>query len=413
MKTRSGGGCETGTKRSQPSVEAESDCVVEPASKKPKPNSSRASPIPRRIDPYERFLLRCIRFNVVPVDFNGDLMVTDKCTNGVYLVDSRALQRASSKLYEQCLAVRPAGPPAHDELKLFPNWEFDGLPDTSIKSKTAMLHLIHANMSKIPELMDFETLQDTVVFAVQYEMQDRFFSVLKRWFKTMPLSTTREKTQRACCFWLSYHIGLVDDFMVFVNWAVFELYDDGEGRLGDPSEELSPGQPLNLSKFRLAEKVVTNRIIMLRYQAVSKILANLGQVQSALLSTSEGSVGDGLEGFGCQFCLNQWYGSFTRGLARPGQACGHLPPEFPSMFPVMEAEDYHRPLAELCNLVQNLELSMSNAELSCTRSTHCEQSGGDYLGTAVCCPPKLIGREYVTGLIELLIEDYRSGDYRL
>lgn len=328
------------------------------------------------------------------IDSNGDLIVTSKSRGTAYLIDSRALQRASPVLYEQCLAVRPADErPAHNWRRL-PNWVFDGMPEASVRSTEAILNLMHANMGYIPESMDFETVQDAVYLAIQGEMLDSYIKVLRRWYLNMA-SSERTKTQNCCCLWLSHTLGIWEEFITLQQWAIFELCDSGERGLGDPSKELSPGQSLDLSKFRFADQVITNRIIGLRSRAVKFILTNLRKSHLAMLSTDKGHIGGLVKYYGCQTCLDWWYGCLSRGLALPRSACGSLPPEFPSLLPVIEAEEYHRPLSELCSLVAALLTRMGLEQRSCdfigSSSESCSEEGDDS-EPRFCSPPSLVGR---------------------
>lgn len=192
------------------------------------------------------------------IDSEGDLIVTSKSRGTAYLIDSNTLRRASPVLYEQCLAVRPADE-RRDDFGL-PNWVFDGMPDASDKSTEMMLHLIHANMGHIRRYMDFEIVQDAVYLAIQCEMFGRYRRVLTRWYQDMA-SSNRQKTKSCCSLLLSYNLGIQDDFIALQQWAIFELCDNGKGGLGDPSEELFPGQPLDLSKLRLSDPAITSESI--------------------------------------------------------------------------------------------------------------------------------------------------------
>lgn len=158
-------------------------------------------------------------------------------------------------LYEQCLAVRPADGS---------DWTFkhEGWPETSKKTAEAILHLIHANMDQIPEALDFATVDNVFVFAIQYEMFDRYYISLKQWYETMTLSK-REKTRNCCRLWLAHRLGH-RDLAKLQKWAIFNLFDDDKGGLGDSSEEISTGIPLDLAGFSLSDKTVIGKFIPLR-----------------------------------------------------------------------------------------------------------------------------------------------------
>lgn len=190
-------------------------------------------------------------FDFIDVDpVSGDLMMIFECRKTAYNVDSNAIRRASPVLYEQCLAVRPADGS---------DWTFkhEGWPGTSKKTAEAILHLIHANMDQIPEALDFSTVYNVFVFAIQYEMFDRYYISLKQWYETM-LPSKRETSRNYCRLWLAHKLGH-GDFYELQKWAIFNLFDDGKGGRGDPSEEPSLGHPLDLAGNLLSDKTVIGK----------------------------------------------------------------------------------------------------------------------------------------------------------
>lgn len=175
-----------------------------------------------------------------------------------YKVDSAAIQRASPVLYERCLAVRPA-----DGF----DWTFEhdskGWPETSKETAEAILHLIHGNEDQVPESLHFETVYNVFTFAIRYELFDRYYNRLKRWCDKIDTSETQTQKTRECYrLWLVHKLHPADSFtLTLQKWAVYNLFDDGKGGLGDPSEELSPGKPLDLAGFSLSDKTVIGKFI--------------------------------------------------------------------------------------------------------------------------------------------------------
>lgn len=135
----------------------------------------------------------------------------------------------------------------------------------------------------------------------------------------------------------------------------------------------------------------------MRFEAVNVILTSLRQLQLAMLSTEHGPIDYGFKGDGCEYCLDRWFRCLSKGLLRPKSICSSLAGNFPSLFPVINAEEFHWPLGELCALVHEIQFEMDfSPSKNCCR----DLSGGGER----CRPPHLAGLEAVESLISQGLE---------
>lgn len=353
-------------------------------------------------------------FKITEIDPAGDLLIVFDNSNTAFKIDSNTLKRASPKLYQKCLAVRPADGST---------WTAKGLPNVFEGAVEVILNLIHANMDKIPVSMSCATLYNVIVFTKRFEMLDRFSGSLKQWYKGLPQNCCHSSKKAKCKIprlWMTCRLGLEEEFKAFQAWAIFNLCDDGKGALGDPRGQLGR-KPLELSNFSLSEEVVTgklqrsmraliecckltisvffffflDRIIRLRSEAVNLIMTKLKEVQLAMIPPAGLAEKTHLkikfDGNGCSKCLDLWLGCLCKSLLKPdtlGAAIGH---DFPSLLPLIEAKEYHQTLEQLCTFIDSVQDKM-NGYFAC-------QNLRTGRGQWACCPPQLVGRNAVEDLV--------------
>lgn len=192
-------------------------------------------------------------FKVTDIDPAGDLLIVFENSNTAFKIDSNTLKRASPKLYQKCLAVRPADGST---------WTFKGVQNVFEGAIEVILNLIHANMDKIPRSMGCFTVYNIVFLATYFEMLDRFSGSLKQSYQGIVQNCCSPSGMKFCkChrLWVTYQLGLDKESKALQRWAIFELCDDGKGGLGDPAEQLD-GKALDLSNIALQEKVVTGKL---------------------------------------------------------------------------------------------------------------------------------------------------------
>lgn len=339
--------------------------------------------------------------DIVVIDPNGDLIVRSESSRSGYQIDSNALRRASQKLYDQCLAVQP-----HNGTNS--SWIFKGMPDSSRSSRMAILDLMHGNVDQIPESMHFEAVHDAVFIAKEWGIFDRYCASLKQWYQTMA-QAKRIKSRECSRLWLAKELGLKEDFIKLQTWTIFNLCENGKGGLGDPHEETSPRQPLDLSKWRLSDNVITDMIVRIRFDAVTLILTRLKEAQLAMISnrpreirqhpitfrrsrpfsTQLFNIGYGFRTSSCEACWKQWLACLCRVLYQPTLEC-RVSNSFPSLYPVIEAEGYHGTLNDLCVVVTTAQDRMRWIP---RQDEFCKQSKEE--DNKCCSPPELVGKKEI------------------
>lgn len=340
---------------------------------------------------------------IIEIDPAGDLLILFTVDQTAYKVDSNAIKRAAPKFYDACLASRPSEGSS---------W-IAKVPEASYEGYEAILHLTHANMENIPASMPCTNVHNSVHFARHFEFLGRFSGLLKQWYWAIrPDCHNGKKICNCIRLWMTYHLGLSQEFARLQAWAIFNLCDNGNGSLGDPAEQWND-KPLDLSKSNscLAETVVTGkllalisltkggksnlicleRLIRLRSEAVKLIVTSLKEAQLAMIPcgqfAKDGRIKNRFGGRACSKCLDLWHGYLSRSLLRPDSINPVVRGEIPALSLMTDAKEYRQPLAKLCDFVDVVQGKM-NGYFACTGKAQ-----------AACSPPQLVGRKAVEDLI--------------
>ncbi|POS71356.1 hypothetical protein DHEL01_v210250 [Diaporthe helianthi] len=326
------------------------------------------------------------QLNIINIDPAGDLLIL--CNKKAFKVDSSAIKRVTPSVYKRCLAQRPVDDSAWTS-------SFRDMSEIMEEAVSVILNLIHANLDKIPESIHWVTMFYLIVLAKRFKVFDRFLVPFKRWYQggllLQPIPSTCN-VRKSTCLWISYHLGLEENFKVLQRWAIFNLCDDGKGTLVYPPKQVD-GTRSKLSTSYLADKVVTDRIAKLRSSAISFIMVSLKTAQLTLFPEGQfardGRIKNSLGGFACPKCMDLWFGCLGKSLLRPNLFLASLEPGFPRLSDVIEIPNtqFYLPLERLCSFIDKVQEKMDGYP-ACGRR-----------GQWACVPPRLVGRMAVEDLI--------------